>query len=378
MNRFIFILLIFCSISFSQIISNVDFENRTEGVYTNDQAKEDFVKKAGASSWYALDKNNGENSRIVYDSLKQGMVLQFKYPAGCVGPNDKETSKACAGQIKQPLTTSAEEMWLSYDILFEKGFEFVLGGKLPGLCGGECYTGGERPSTGDGWSARVMWRKDGKVVQYLYFVEQASTYGDDALWNMNGNIPQKQFIPGTWHKLVTRVKLNTVNTEGKGEKNGIIQSWFDGELALNIDTLRLRDFADQKIDIFYLSTFHGGSTTEWSPQNDVFVRFDNFIVSLDSIPVSPSNENTTTEQPLDSTTIDSTLSINGVKNAIHSNSLKLISGKTYFLKTPLIKNQTFEFYDLNGILLQKKTFPKGTQFISNPNAGKVFILRKVP
>ena len=61
MNRFIFILLIFCSISFSQIISNVDFENRTEGVYTNDQAKEDFVKKAGASSWYALDKNNGEN-----------------------------------------------------------------------------------------------------------------------------------------------------------------------------------------------------------------------------------------------------------------------------------------------------------------------------
>ncbi|MCQ2103076.1 MAG: hypothetical protein MJY98_07610, partial [Fibrobacter sp.] len=40
------------------------------------------------------------------------------------------------------------------------------------------------------------------------------------------------------------------------------------------------------IDMFYLSTFHGGSDDSWAPTNDVFVRYDNFVVSTDSIPVA--------------------------------------------------------------------------------------------
>lgn len=273
--------------AFADVVVSVDFENRAEGQYTNDMAKEDFPKRQGASSWYAMDKNNGENAKIVRDGDDHGMVLQLKYPKGCVGPNDKieEGIPACAGQVQQPLQVSAEEMWVAYDIQFEEGFEFVKGGKLPGLCGGKCYTGGNRPSVGDGWSARIMWRKDGNVVQYLYFVDQAGTYGDDALWNLGGTAEQKQFVPGQWHRVVTRVVLNSVTTEGTGDKNGVVQSWFDGELSLDLDTLRLRDSTNQKIDEFYLSTFHGGSDTTWAPTKDVFVRYDNFVVSTDSIAV---------------------------------------------------------------------------------------------
>jgi len=282
------------SASFADVVVSVDFENRAEGQYTNDMAKEDFPKRQGASSWYAMEQNNGENAKIVRDGDEHGMVLQLKYPKGCVGPNDKieEGIPACAGQVQQPLQVSAEEMWVAYDIQFEEGFEFVKGGKLPGLCGGKCYTGGNRPAVGDGWSARIMWRKDGNVVQYLYFVDQAGTYGDDALWNLNGTAEQKQFVPGQWHRVVTRVVLNSVTTEGTGDKNGVVQSWFDGELSLDLDTLRLRDSTNQKIDEFYLSTFHGGSDTTWAPTKDVFVRYDNFVVSTDSIAVGPAKPGT--------------------------------------------------------------------------------------
>ena len=53
-----------------------------------------------------------------------------------------------------------------------------------------------------------------------------------------------------------------------------------------LDTLRLRDYDTVKVDKFYLSTFHGGSSAEWAPTHDCFIRYDNFTVSTDSIAVT--------------------------------------------------------------------------------------------
>ncbi len=272
----------------SDTVSFVNFENREVGVYGNAEAKEDFKRNSTDGSWwYAMDANNGENSKIVYDGEEHGNVLQLKYPKGCVGPNDNDTP-ACAAQIKQPLVKTADTMWSAYDIFFEDGFEFQLGGKLPGLCGGKCYTGNAMPETGDGWSARIMWRKDGNAVQLVYFMGQESVYGDDFKWNLNGTIPQKQFTTGTWHRIVNKVSMNTIASPGNGDKNGRVQTWLDGELVLDVDTLRLRDYDTVKIDKFYLSTFHGGSSAEWAPTHDCFIRYDNFTISTDSIAVTAS------------------------------------------------------------------------------------------
>lgn len=41
---------------------------------------------------------------------------------------------------------------------FGKGFDWVRGGKLPGLCGADCITGCKDVTGLDGWSARQMWR----------------------------------------------------------------------------------------------------------------------------------------------------------------------------------------------------------------------------
>ena len=289
--KFLNISALFCAAAFSaatasDTVSFVNFENREVGVYGNAEAKEDFKRNDYDKSWwYAMDKNNGENSKVVYDGEEHGNVLQLKYPKGCVGPNDNDTP-ACAAQIIQPLVKTADTMWSAYDIFFEDGFEFQLGGKLPGLCGGKCYTGNAMPETGDGWSARIMWRKDGNAVQLIYFMGQESVYGDDFKWDLNGTIPQKQFTTGTWHHIVNKVSMNTIASPGNGDKNGRVQTWLDGELALDVDTLRLRDYDTVKVDKFYLSTFHGGSSAEWAPTHDCFIRYDNFTVSTDSIAIS--------------------------------------------------------------------------------------------
>ncbi len=291
--NFQFLFLFFgASVAFAQNVSDtvsfVNFENREVGVYGNAEAKEDFKRNTTDKSWwYAMDKNGGQNSKIVYDGEEHGNVLQLKYPKGCVGPNDNDTP-ACAAQIIQPLERTADTMWNAYDIFFEDGFEFQLGGKLPGLCGGKCYTGNAMPETGDGWSARIMWRKGGNAVQLIYFMGQHSEYGDDFKWDLGGKITQKQFTTGKWHRIVNKVSMNTVKTPGKGEKDGRVQAWLDGELVLDVDTLRLRDYDTLHVDKFYLSTFHGGSSTEWAPTHDCFIRYDNFTVSTDSIAVQAS------------------------------------------------------------------------------------------
>jgi len=113
---------------------------------------------------------------------------------------------------------------------------------------------------------------------------------------LGGTIPQKQFTTGKWHRIVNKVSMNTVSAPGKGDKNGRVQAWLDGELALDVDTLRLRDYDTLHVDKFYLSTFHGGSTADWSPTHDCYIRFDNFTVSTDSIAVTINSSDSTGEK----------------------------------------------------------------------------------
>lgn len=53
------------------------------GVYGNAEAKEDFKRNSTDDSWwYAMDKNNGDNSKIVYDGEEHGNAVQLIYFMG--------------------------------------------------------------------------------------------------------------------------------------------------------------------------------------------------------------------------------------------------------------------------------------------------------
>jgi len=191
-----------------------------------------------------------------------GKSLRVIYPKGSLGPNEG------GGAFRQRLAPLGSRS-LSYRVLFEKGFDFRRGGKLPGLGGGKSNTGGEKP-TGDGWSARYMWGEDGKLGLYLYHLDQKTKYGDRIELKANA-------IPGQWITLRQTVQVNA-----PGKADGRIRVWVDEKLALDRKKLRLRGKVKPEvalIDQFMFSTFHGGSTRDWAPRRDSHARFDDFVIS---------------------------------------------------------------------------------------------------
>jgi len=244
------------------VIWKADFERHDPGAYTEDMGRGDFGPDMDFQTIY------NDRAEIVFDDELQSNVLKVRYPQGCVG------SQECAMQARTILDTAVDTAWVRYKVKFGDDFQWVKGGKLPGLCGGRCNTGCVSVSGEDGWSARIMWRGGGDIVQYLYYPDKRSSCGDDFEWS-------DRFSTGGWHEVKTQVIMNTPGVSGNnGKRDGMVRSWYDGELSLEQTDIRFRDIADLKIDRFYFSTFFGGSDGSWAPSRDVYVYFDDFEVTL--------------------------------------------------------------------------------------------------
>jgi hypothetical protein len=196
-----------------------------------------------------------------------GRSLRVRYPAGSVGPDQ-------GGAIwVMPLGGSYDELYTSYMVKFGPGFDFVLGGKLPGLAGGAQNTGGRKPTGQDGWSARGMWFNNGRMIQYVYHPDQPGDFGEGMAWMRNGK--PLQVVPGRWYHVEHRVVMNT-----PGQRDGVVQAWLDGVLVLDRRGMRFRDVGSFGIDAFQFNTFFGGSRPENAARRDEVVYFDDVVISL--------------------------------------------------------------------------------------------------
>jgi len=200
-------------------------------------------------------------------------ALRVEYPAGGYGSEDSGGEFVTRFEL---LGIEPQDcLHLRYYVRFADDFDFVKGGKLPGLAGGEHNSGGLVPDGTDGWSARIMWREDGRLAQYVYYPEQADIWGDYFYWTPEETA---RLIPGRWHCLESAVCLNT-----PGEHDGSLRAWLDGTEALQVDDLRFRDVADLGIDVLYFSSFFGGGDEEWAAAKDEYAVFDNFVMATEYI-----------------------------------------------------------------------------------------------
>ncbi|MDQ1913492.1 hypothetical protein RAC89_24140 [Paenibacillus sp. GD4] len=227
---------------------NVDFSRWNYGeTYSQSMANTDF----GAVNWLIGGSRlfvSGENDRH----------LRITYPPGQIG------SQNSGGSFKAQLDPGTEYT-AEYRVKFDSGFQWVKGGKLPGICGGECNTGGDVPD-GKGFSTRMMWRANGELVAYVYHLDQSGTYGEDISTGFSAPA-------GSWVTIKLRVKLNTANNN-----NGILEVWINGTRKINRTNLRYMNDSTKKIDTFYFSTFYGGSTSDFAPSSTNYARFDNFSI----------------------------------------------------------------------------------------------------
>jgi hypothetical protein len=238
----------------------LDFDGDPTGTYSERSLRADVTRVLWSSGF-----DSGRARIVGGQAAYSGHALQMVLPAQGYGTD------AQGAHARIALPGSFEELYFGYRVRFAEGFDFVLGGKLPGLAGGKANTGGKRPDGRDGWSARMMWRKNGRAVQYVYHPDQPGIYGEDFDW-------QVRFVPGRWHTVEHRIVMNT-----PGHRDGVIETWFDGEPALAVHDLRFRDTPRFAIDSVFISAFFGGNGPEWAASRDETISFDDFIVSMTPI-----------------------------------------------------------------------------------------------
>jgi hypothetical protein len=192
-------------------------------------------------------------------------VLTVTYAQGSSAPS--AGAPYGGAQICVPLAGgAASDATLSYDVRFPVGFQFVKGGKLPGMYGGvEPFSGGSHNP--NGWSMRLMWRTNGAAEVYGY-ISTSTGYGDS--WG-RGNFSFQ--ADGQWHHLAEHIHLNT-----PGQSDGYVTLSYDGSTGINQTGLAITTTATPISGLFF-STFYGGHDSTWSPTADMHLDFANFHAS---------------------------------------------------------------------------------------------------
>lgn len=196
--------------------------------------------------------------------------LRASFPKNSASPTVARQNQAPlgGGQFRATLGLKpADSLHLFYRLRFDPKFDFVKGGKLPGLCGGLVNSGRRIPDGTDGFSTRMMWRRGGAGEVYAYL--PTSTEHGTSLGRGNW-----RFEPGRWHTVEQHVQLNT-----PGQDNGSVTAWFDGREVLRAERLRFRTVKDLQIDGLFFSTFFGGSDRSWATPADTFIDFADFQIS---------------------------------------------------------------------------------------------------
>jgi hypothetical protein len=195
-----------------------------------------------------------ENDHVVKLSLNRGKAGPF---TGC--------------NWKIPFPEQVENAVLSYKVFFQDGFDFVKGGKLPGLAGGTGNTGGLIPNGYDGWSVRFMFKEHGSLCAYIYSVKMEGQFGDKEFFKHSGNLIYLK--TGTWNTITLNLTMNSPDKE-----DGIVLCKVNGTEALALDSACFRKTYGLKIDHLLFSCFMGGDDASYAPKQDQFLLFKDFQI----------------------------------------------------------------------------------------------------
>lgn len=264
------------------ILYQNDFEDNTVGRYSQSDWLKDFPNSVVAQRLEYTDI-----AQDVSDLVNPTKTVQFNFPAGSVGPDEG------GGQFWHHFANQ-EELYMSYDILFMPGFKFQLGGKIPGVTGGE-FTGFQRPNGYDGFTTSIMFKQESQAVFYSYYADQSFQEGGTSFTWGGVDYPEGYFLPsqvqvpfgtnqacymrpGEWHNLTFRIAMNTVPSEGNGNYDGILEAYFDGKLVTQVSHILWRETRNLAIDCMRVVTFFGGSGDSWRNPIDEWLRIDNIIL----------------------------------------------------------------------------------------------------
>ena len=294
----------------------IDFKNHKLGLYNI----ETFMK-----DWENEPRRGIKEKRCRIVKKKDGKVLEITIPKG---------ARSKRGSFwRLPFPRNLMDTTFEYDIMFGENFDFVRGGKLPGLGGGASMgSGGTEEQYQNGFSARLMWRetnfeklleitksfrdkvkavkeiiksnKNAKkrkdlfdalelrneriymewflrdlpkeahkayLVQYMYYPDRKTGAGDDQIYK-HGN--KKVFVePNEWYNIKMRIQLSE-----DPKKKDTLQAWVNGKKVL-IRKLNLRKKKSYGINQVMFSLFFGGEDDSWITSKKEKVYFRKFVIN---------------------------------------------------------------------------------------------------
>ncbi|KAI7865106.1 hypothetical protein BDF14DRAFT_1970925 [Spinellus fusiger] len=240
------------------------------------------------SGWeWPTNLNENRNYDIVNDpdpSQGSNAVLRVKYPQGSSNP--ARNPQGGIGFYAQPIQTTGTVSVadFEYQVYFPSSYNFVLGGKLPGIFGGtgRC-SGGIDASTC--FSARFMWRDRGQGEVYTYVPE---SHQSSTLCSTPSNFCNTQygyslgrgsfyFKTGAWTTVRQVLKLNT-----PGKTDGQLTIYANGRQVYQQNNLAYREYQTGKNIGIDFETFFGGSHDQFITPTTQYAYFKEFHLQLTS------------------------------------------------------------------------------------------------
>lgn len=228
------------------------------------------------ADWGELKSTWGlENASFILEQKTNQRILRIRYPKGSLDPGTMRKEFKPYGGLgfkKIAFSRGVSCAILSYRLRFADDFDFVRGGKLPGLYGGSGNSGGKIPNGHDGFSTRYMWLSEGRGQVYAYLptsIDYGTSIG-------KGNF---HFARGVWSELKQEVRLNQ-----PGKQDGKIRVWFNNKLVVVQDGLRFRDTPELGINGVFFETFFGGNDDSWRSLKDTHIDFSDISISQCNTP----------------------------------------------------------------------------------------------
>ncbi|KAJ7221611.1 hypothetical protein GGX14DRAFT_353251 [Mycena pura] len=219
---------------------------------------------------------SGSSARSAYSTWdNRSAALQVFYPAGSVNPAGNP--KGGAQFYATPLDlTSAQTVTMGYSVFFPANFNWVYGGKLPGLYGGHISCSGGNAAL-DCFSTRLMWRSGGEGELYLYAPKNKQTHAmcadpqSDCNAEYGFSIGRGSFdwAAGAWTHVEQTVRLNT-----PGKQDGGFRLLVNGQPAISRDDVFYRDKPPPSAST--TNTFFGGHGSMYATPKDQYVWFKDF------------------------------------------------------------------------------------------------------
>ncbi|KAL8279646.1 hypothetical protein RQP46_007959 [Phenoliferia psychrophenolica] len=238
------------------------------------------------------------------------IVLQVEYPEGSEGGEG-----AINGGIETMMlgvfgNTTQERSVVSYKVAFSEGWDFVNGGKLPGVYGGTGTCSGGIRNT-ECFSARLMWRRNGTGEVYCYVPEYDNLFTDSITgrnitpsanakraYGLSLDTGSWNFTLGGWNEVTQVVVLNS-NPGVVGPANGYLAMYHNGILAFERSDMVFRTSTNSSVGInaLFFSTFFGGSGSTFWASPGGFSYFKDFQFFSSTTPSTSYGPNVTATFP---------------------------------------------------------------------------------